>query len=135
MCNFCCRINSLTIDKFNQYSFLINILQISISSIIIFINILIFIICDKYLIIRIGFMSYVNNIFLSLLILPTIILIDFYRKRNNLQKEKKGASFILINFILFMSIYKVFSSLIEISKLYHKYKLFKGEKNIYFKLR
>jgi hypothetical protein len=79
-------------------------------------------------------MSYVNNIFLSLLILPTIILIDFYRKRNNLQKEKKGASFILINFILFMSIYKVFSSLIEISKLYHKYKLFKGEKNILFQI-
>jgi hypothetical protein len=75
-------------------------------------------------------MSYVNNIFLSLLIIPIIILIEFYRKRNNLTKEKKGASFILISLSLFMSIYKSFSSLIEISKIYRIYFLSKGDKNL-----
>ena len=135
MCNFCCRINSLTIDKFNKYSFLINILQISISSIIIFINLLSFIICDKNLIIITGFTNYVNNIFLSLLILASIILIEFYRKKNNLTNEKKRVSIILISFILFMSIYKIFSSLIEIANLYQKYYLLKRGKNLLIQIK
>ena len=135
MCNSCCRLNSLTLDKFNKYSFLINIFQISISSLIIFINLLIFIICNKSLIIRIGFMSYVNNIFLSLLIIPSIILIELYRKRNNLTKEKKSTSMILISFSLFMSIYKLFSTLIEISKLHQINYLFRNEKNYFIQIK
>ena len=135
MCNFCCRINSLTIDKFNKYSFLINILQISISSIIIFINLLSFIICDKNLIIITGFTNYVNNIFLSLLILPSIILIEFYRKKNNLTNEKKRVSIILISFILFMSIYKIFSSLIEIVNLSQKYYFLQKDKNVLIQIK
>ena len=135
MCNSCCRLNSLTLDKFNKYSFLINILQISISSLIIFINLLIFIICNKSLIIRIGFMSYVNNIFLSLLIIPSIIIIELYRKRNNLTKEKKSTSMILISFSLFMSIYKLFSTLIEISKLHQINYLFRNEKNYFIQIK
>ena len=127
--------NSLTIDKFNKYSFLINIFQLSISSIIIFINLFVFIICDMDIIIKTGFMSYVNNIFLSLLIMSSIILIEFYRKRNILTKEKKGVSFILISFSSFMSIYKSLSSLMEISKLYRIYYLSKGDKNLLIQIK
>ena len=127
--------NSLTIDKFNKYSFLINIFQLSISSIIIFINLFVFIICDMDIIIKTGFMSYVNNIFLSLLIMSSIILIEFYRKRNILTKEKKGVSFILISFSSFMSIYKSLSLLMEISKLYRIYYLSKGDKNLLIQIK
>ena len=135
MCYSYCRINSLTTDRFNKYSFLINIFQLSISSIIIFINLFVFIICDMDLIIKTGFMSYVNNIFLSFLIIPSIILIEIYRKRNSLTKEKKGVSFILISFSSFISIYKSLSSLMEISKLYRIYYLSKGDKNLLIQIK
>lgn len=129
MCTSCCRINSLTLNKFNKYSFLINILQISISSIIIFINLLFFIICNKTLMIKTGFLSYINNIFLSLLIISSILLIEFYRKRNNLTKEKKSVSIILICFSMFMSIFKTFSSLIDITKINQIYNFYKSDKD------
>jgi len=80
-------------------------------------------------------MSYVNNIFLSLLIIPSIILIELYRKRNNLTKEKKSTSMILISFSLFMSIYKLFSTLIEISKLHQINYLFRNEKNYFIQIK
>ena len=135
MANSCCRLNSLTLVKFNKYSFLINILQISISSLIIFINLLFFIICNNSLIIKIGFMSYVNNIFFSFLIISSIILIEFYRKRNNLTKEKKSTTIILISFSLFMSIYKLFSTFIEISKLHQINHLLRNEKNLFIQIK
>ena len=131
MCNSCFRVNSLTTNNFKKYSFQINIAQISINSCIIFINILIFIIRDKALTIKTGFIYYINNIFISLIIISLFTLIEFYRKRNILTNEKKQASLILICFCLFLSSYKCLSSLLEISKVFNIYRLFKQYNSLF----
>ena len=117
MCYSHCILTSLTRNNFKKYSFILNIIQISISFIILLINLLIFKICDMYLIIKTGFMSYANNIFLSILIMLSFLIIEFYRRRNNLEKDKKQTTIALICSCVLMTIIKCFSSLIAIAKI------------------
>jgi len=117
MCYSHCILTSLTRNNFKKYSFILNIIQISISFIILLINLLIFKICDMYLIIKTGFMSYANNIFLSILIMLSFLIIEYYRRRNNLEKDKKQTTIALICSCVLMTIIKCFSSLIAIAKI------------------
>jgi len=117
MCYSHCILSSLTRNNFKKYSFILNIIQISINFIILLINLLIFKICDMYLIIKTGFMSYANNIFLSILIMISFLIIEYYRRRNNLEKDKKQTTIALICSCVLMTIIKCFSSLIAIAKI------------------
>ena len=117
MCYSHCILTSLTRNNFKKYSFILNIIQISISFIILLINLLIFKICDMYLIIKTGFMSYANNIFLSILIMLSFLIIEYYGRRNNLEKDKKQTTIALICSCVLMTIIKCFSSLIAIAKI------------------
>ena len=131
MCYSHCILNSLTRNNFQKFSFILNIIQLSISIIIMIINLLIFIICDKHLIIRTGFMSFVNNIFLSFLIMLLLLVIEYYRRSNNLTKDKKQTTFTLICFCVLMTIIKCFSSLITIAKIDRIYILIKDDKILF----
>ena len=121
-------LNSLSRNNFKKYSFILNIIQLSISFIIMFINLLIFIICDFSLIIKTGFFSYINNIFLCILIMLSLLIIEYYRRNNNLTKEKKQTTFILIFFCVLMTIMKCLTSLIIIAKIDQIYLLNKNDK-------
>ena len=117
MCYSNCILNSLTRNNFKKCSVILNIIQLSISLIILLINLLIFIICDMDLIIKTGFSSYINNIFLCILIILSLFIIEYYRRNNNLTKDKKQATFTLIFICELMTILKCFSSLITIAEI------------------
>ena len=119
-------LNSLSRNNFKKYSFILNIIQLSISFIIMLINLLIFIICDMSLIIKTGLFSYINNIFLCILIILSLLIIEYYRRNNNLTKEKKQTTIILIFFCVLMTIIKCLTSLITIAKIEQIYLLNKN---------
>ena len=123
-------LNSLTRNNFQKYSFILNIIQLSISFIILLINLLIFLICNMPLIIRIGFMSYANNIFLCFLIIVSLLLIEYYRRIKILTKDKKQTVIFLICFCLLLTIIKCFSSIIAIAKIERIYPLTKIDKSL-----
>ena len=128
MCNGCI-INSLTTNEIIKYCFFMNIIQLVISIFILFFSFLCFIVSNLDLIIKTGYMTYINNIFFIIIFILIIILLEFYRKKNFLIKDKKQISIALVMICICISIFKFFSSLIIISKVKHIYLLIKDEKS------
>ena len=125
MCNSNLLFNSLTTNKFLQYSFILTIIQIIIISLIILFTILCFISCNLSFIIKTGYSYYINNIFFGLIILSIIILIIFYQKKKILIKDKKQASIFFYMICISISITKSFTSFVTIGKLRNLYSLIK----------
>ena len=128
MCNGCI-INSLTTNEIIKYCFFMNIIQLVISIFILFFSFLCFIVSNLDLIIKTGYMTYINNILFTIIFILIIILLEFYRKKNFLIKDKKQISIALVMICICISIFKFFSSLIIISKVKHIYLLIKDEKS------
>lgn len=129
MCNSYCIITSLTTNNFTKYSLVLNVIIIILNIIIIFISILCLISCEIDLIIKTGYMNYTNNILLCILFILGLLLIEFYRKKNYLLKDKKQISIIIIMVSLVMSVMKCFSSLIAIAKIKRIYESIKIQSN------
>ena len=132
MCNSYCIITSLTTNNFTKYSLVLNVIIIILNIIIIFISILCLISCEIDLIIKTGYMNYTNNILLCILFILGLLLIEFYRKKNYLLKDKKQISIIIIMVSLVMSVMKCFSSLIAIAKIKRIYESIKIQSNYKF---
>ena len=131
MCYISCLFNSLTSNKFLKYSFILNIMQIIINSLIIIFTLLCFISCNLDLIIKTGYTFYINNIFFCVIILLITILIIFYSKKEYLIKEKKQSSIFLIIICLSISAIKFFTSLFTFLKNKRLYKLINTWKYTY----
>lgn len=129
MCNSYCIITSLTTNNFTKYSLVLNVIIIILNIIIIFISILCLISCEIDLIIKTGYMNYTNNILLCILFILGLLLIEFYRKKNYLLKDKKQISIIIIMVSLVMSVMKCFSSLIALAKIKRIYESIKIQSN------
>ena len=129
MCNSYCIITSLTTNNFTKYSLVLNVIIIILNIIIIFISILCLISCEIDLIIKTGYMNYTNNILLCILFILGLLLIEFYRKKNYLLKDKKQISIIIIMVSLIMSVLKCFSSLIALAKIKRIYESIKIQSN------
>jgi hypothetical protein len=79
------------------------------------------------LIIKTGFIAFINNLFLCFLIILSLLIIEYYRRNNNLTKEKKQTTITLIFLCILMTILKCFSSLITIANIDRIYLLIKND--------
>lgn len=112
MCNILKNFNlSLNNDKILKILYVVNVIIFSVFILIIISSIFSLISFDYSLISQIGYISFINNVFLSILGISLIGLVEYYRTKNFLIKDKKTPSFFILFFCIVLGLIKLLSSL------------------------